>query len=185
MIQKKRTMITLGVVVLCLCLSMIETIPAADQVPISGEPTVSQIIIDPQEPVVMSNVTFTATIFSDNPLTDVRIIMQECKENLCYLRNNESMTKINATTYQRTIPLIKDDANHIQYRIEIESNGEWHTYPWTNATLKTDDGTSDGNGTNGNGSHTKTPGFEVPLFIIAVGILMGIGILYLERKRLR
>ncbi len=181
--QKRRTII-IGIVVLCLGVSMIETIPA-DQVPIGDEPTVSQIILDPQEPTVMSNVTFTATIFSDNPLADVRIIMQECKENLCYLRNNESMTKINATTYQRIISLIKDDANHIQYRIEIESNGVWYSYPWANVTLKTDGGTGDGNGINGTGNHTKTPGFEVLLLIIAVGILIGIGILYLERKRLR
>ncbi|MCX6665337.1 MAG: hypothetical protein NT038_04665 [Euryarchaeota archaeon] len=175
---------TIGAIGIMICVFVVfSSMVSADQVPITGEPIVN-IILEPQEPVIKSDIMFTATILSENTITDVRIVVQECKEGLCYLRNNESMTKINTTTYQKMIPLIKDDSTYISYYIELESNGQWYTYPAVNLTLKTNGDSQNGNITNGNGHH-KTPGFEVLLFIIAVGVLIGIEIIYLVKKRLR
>lgn len=145
---------------------------------VAVEPSVVEITHDPQKPVAGSTVTFSATV-SGEDITAVHIIVQECNEQICFLKHNISMDKIDSLEYQKEIDLTRDDAAIVKYNLVVESNGDWYDFK---DDIKQFDlaANSDNNQNNGNGGD-NTPGFELAPFFIAIMI----GALYIKRKRLR
>ena len=159
----------------------------------SAEPIVEDITVSPDEPEPESEVTFIATITSDESLDQVNIIVRECKkvegQELCFVDSfNESMSSFE-NTYRTELTLKHDDATYIKYNLVIKSNGTWYEYEPIQLELSVEPTNGNGDGTNGNGSNggnggdgdDGTPGFEVIPFLIAIVI----GVLLFRRKRLR
>jgi hypothetical protein len=157
----------------------------------SAEPIVEDITVSPEDPEPLSEVTFIATITSNESLDQVNIIVRECKkvegQELCFVDSfNESMSSFE-NTYRTELTLKHDDATYIKYNLVIKSNGTWYEYDPIQLELSVE--TGNGDGTNGNGSNGDnggngddgTPGFEIIPFLIAVVI----GVLLFRRKRLR
>ena len=162
---------------------------------ISAEPTVEEITLSPEEPEPLSEVTFIATVTSEESLDQVNIIVRKCKkvegQELCYVDSiNESMSLFE-NTYRATVTLKHDDATYIKYNLVIKSEGIWYEYDpiQVNLTVEPANGNGNGDGTNGNGSNggngengdNGTPGFEIISLLIAIVI----GVLLLGKKRLR
>ena len=65
-----------------------------------------EIVLNPQIPSQKGSIDFTV-IFSDNDnIENVRIIVQECKEGLCYTDEiNESMSKNDEDNYEKQVTL--------------------------------------------------------------------------------
>jgi hypothetical protein len=141
-------------------------------------PTIGEVVINPERPEHGSDVTFSVDIAGDN-VSSVWLVFKECKENLCYKNKNISMTK-SGDRYEANVTLENEDATYITYHIEVNSNGEWFHSESVNLTLaeKTD---GNQNGNNNGNTDKGTPGFELVLFIVAVGLAT----LLLRKKRLR
>lgn len=136
----------------------------------AAEPTVVEIDYDPQNPEVASTVTFRATV-SGEDITAVQIIVQECNEQVCFVKHNISMNKVGTSEYQTDVELTHDDATIIKYNLEIESDGVWYDFKddikQFNLVPKTN-----GDQTNGNGNTNSTPGFEfIPIVVSIVFVL--------------
>ncbi len=166
---------------LLICITVLaSSITSAEQVSIS-DPVVSDITLDPQEPYALVMINFTATITSTDTVENVRIIVQECYEGLCYSDMiNESMTTSDGNIYRGTVILIHSDATYIKYHVEYVLNGVFNATQITRLNLS-EAPNPDGDGGNGNGNHQKTPGFEMLSFLAVVGL----GFLIVRRKRLR
>src|SRR4030042_4308018 len=107
-----------NIMALSFCLICIFLISAMVQ---AAVPTVEDITISPTEPMLLSTVTFNATISVDETLEDVRIIVQECNQELCFRDYfNESMTLLAPGLYQATVTLILDDATYIKYHAKLK-----------------------------------------------------------------
>ena len=149
----------------------------------AAEPTVESISLTPPDPSVRSPITFTVTMTSDESLTDVRIIVQECTEGICYRDFfNESMTLMGENTYQTSLTLIHEDATYIKYHVEAGTSEQWYTFDVTekNLTNEPSNGDGDQNG-NGNGEPDESPGFELVISIGALSLL----VFLMKRKRCR
>lgn len=165
----KRTMALTAFFIFSLCISIIGTIRAV-------EPTVVEVTLDPEDPAPQSTITFTAVITSEDTLEEMRLIVQECKEGLCYIGGfNESMATIDTDTYQASVTLIHDDATYIKYHLEIKSDGTWYKTDLTEFDLKV--GSDNGNTTPNDTD--KTPGFEIIFLLITIVF----GTLVFKRKR--
>lgn len=141
------------------------------------EPNVVDIKLEPEEPTPGSAITFTLEISSQDDPIDVRILVDECKEDFCFAGGfNESMDMIESGVYQAKITLSRTETTYIQYHVEIQMEEGWYAYDTSELNLKID--TDNGDGQNGGNG---TPGFEILTFLIAVSI----GVLILRRKRLR
>jgi len=166
----KRTMVLTAFLIFSLCISIIGTIRAV-------EPTVVEVTLDPEDPAPQSTITFTAVITSEDTLEEMKLIVQECKEGLCYISSfNESMATVDTDTYQASVTLIHDDATYIKYHLEIKSDGTWYKNDLTEFDLKV--GSDNGNTTPNDTD--KTPGFELIILIIAIGV----GFILFRKKRL-
>ena len=156
----------------------------------AAEPIIKEITLDPEEPSPLSTITFTAVINNSNNLDDVRLIVQECTDSLCYaIGSNESMLAVDNNTYQTTVTLTHNDATYIKYHLEIETNETWYIYSITELNLKneTNNNSSNNNNNNTNPSNgntsEKTPGFEILPFLMSIIFVTIIATLS-ERKRL-
>ena len=145
---------------------------------VAAEPSVVEITYDPQTPVAGSTVTFSATV-SGEDITAVHIIVQECNEQICFLKHNISMDEIDSLEYQKEVNLTRDDATIVKYNLVIESNGVW--YDFKDDIKQFDLAASPDNNQNNGNDGGNTPGFELAPFFIAIMI----GALYIRRKRLR
>ena len=152
----------------------------------AAQPTIEEITVSPDEPEPKSEVTFIATITSEESLDQVNIIVRECRkvegQELCFVDSfNESMSFFE-NTYRTVLTLKHDNATYIKYNLVIESNGTWYEYDpiKLDLTVEPTNGDGNGDGNNGNGDN-GTPGFEVIPFLIAVVI----GVLLFRRKRLQ
>lgn len=144
---------------------------------VAAAPTIGEVTLNPEKPTPQSNVTFSVNVTGD-VVSSVWLVFKECKQGLCYQNKNVSMTKVGGI-YEKKVALEREEATYITYHIEANSNGEWARSESVNLTLaeKTNgDHNSNSNGNTGN----KTPGFELVLFIVAVGL----GFILLRRKRL-
>ena len=172
--KNKRTMLLIAFLIFSLYIAIVGTIGA-------GKPTIVEVTSEPDEPSALSTITFTAVITSEDDLEEVRLIVQECKESLCFTNGfNESMALVDTDTYETTITLTHNDATYIKYHIKTKSDGTWHKDDITEFDLEigTDNGNSNGNNNNENGND-KTPGFEIISMMIAIAI----GTLAFKRKR--
>jgi hypothetical protein len=177
MITTKKT-IVIGIVFSIAVLA--SSISSAELIAIE-DPVVSEITFYPLEPYALSTINFTAAITSEQTVENVRIIVQECYEGLCYSDMiNESMTTTDGTTYHGTVTLTKNDATYIKYHVEYVLNGIFNTSQTTRLNLS-ESPNPDDNGNNGGGDHQKTPGFELLSFLVVIGL----GALILRKKRLR
>ena len=139
--------------------------------------------VDPSEPEPLSTVTFIATVTGDS-VEEVYLIVIECKDDSCYTIDafNESMESQGGDVYQKAITLMQSDANNIEYYLVVKDNGIWYNFldQFEVLNLKISSGNGgNGGSTNGDDGSTKTPGFELLVFIISIVILVFI----LKRKR--
>ena len=136
--------------------------------------------IKPQEPEPASQITITADISSEKQIDKVYIEIQECKEVLCFQKENVTMSKVN-NNYQKQYQLTREEATYFKYSIAVLFNdGTWYNQTEkTDVTLKS--GSSNGGTNNGDEDDNKIPGFEIFLLIIAISLT----ILLSKRKRLR
>lgn len=158
-----RQILIISVLVLGMYSWIIGTVGAA-------EPTVVEIDYDPQNPEVASTVTFNATINGED-VSAVHIIVQECNEQVCFIRHNISMNKVDTSEYQIDVELTRDDASIVKYNLKIESDGVWYDFKddikQFNLVPKTN-----GDQTNGNDNTNGTPGFElIPIVVSIVFVL--------------
>lgn len=141
--------------------------------------TIIDVDIEPDEPEPASQITITADISSENDIDEVYIEIQECKEDLCFQKENVSMNLINGI-YRTSYKLTRTTATYFKYSFSIKyENGEWYETEKTNVTLKLDSGNGSTNG--GDGQNKTIPGFELIILILAASI----SIFLLRRKRLR
>lgn len=169
-----RQVLIIGVLVLGMYSWTVGTVGAA-------EPMVEDVTIEPEEPTLLSTITFTATITSEDSLEDVRLIVKECSESVCFTPGfNISMDIIDTTTYQAQVTLTHEDAVKIQYYLKIESNGVWYEYDVyeVNLTTEPDDGTSNGDDANGGTGTEETPGFELIPMVVSIFV-----VLFLYKRR--
>jgi hypothetical protein len=158
------------VLFLGLCLSIVS---------VKADPVID-VTIDPVEPEPHDTVMFYATITSDEEILEVRIIMQECNDQICFSRSNESMDLV-GDVYQEKFELEKSTATYIKYWLEVYTADSYTETDPTNVTLKIESGNGNGNGDE-NGDEDggdDSPGFEILTLLIAVSIAF----ILLKRKR--
>ena len=126
---------------------------------------IGDITLDPENPPIKSDVTFTVDI-SGGSVTSVRLVLNECNKPLkiCHAPpQNVSLDWKNGDTYEGDITLQWDDVTSITYHLEIESDGKWVE----SDEFVTQLNTGSGNGEGSNGSD-DSPGFEVIIFLFAM-----------------
>jgi len=153
----KCTLITTILILSCFASSFI----------VIAEPTY-EITLDPSGPAPLATITFTAEISSDDTISEVYLVVKECRDDICYIDGfNESMSEITSGQYEKEITLTHSDANNIEYWLVINSNGTWYDYQ-TDFEQKDLKETANG----GNGDSNKTPGFEMTVFIVSIALLL-------------
>lgn len=161
--DKNRHVLLISILVLGMYSLTVGMVAAAD-------PSVVNIEYDPQNPEVASTVTFRATV-SGEDITADQIIVQECNEQVCFVKHNISMNKADTSEYQIDVELTRDDASIVKYNLKIESDGVWYDFKddikQFNLVPKTN-----GDQTNGNDNTNGTPGFElIPIVVSIVFVL--------------
>jgi len=140
------------------------------------EPT---IVLDPEEPTPQSTVLFTVTIPDSETVSNVRLIVKECKDgDLCFFDSfNESMIEKDVDAFEVEITLKHDTATYIEYHVGYLDNDVWKESDSEKLDLKIESNNGNPNGENDNTN--ETPGFEFIPFLAAISI----GILLFRRKR--
>jgi hypothetical protein len=134
-----------------------------------ADPTVVQVTIDPAQPLPLSTLTFTAMLSINETIDDIRLIVQECKEDLCFVHDfNVSMEKITNDIYQGRCTLIEEEATQIKYHLKIVCNETWYS---SNITLLPLADTKKNTSQEPN-NRISTPGFEVTLIILSIASLI-------------
>ena len=135
-----------------------------------ADPTVVQVTIDPAKPPPLSTVTFNATILANETIDEVRLLVQECRVDLCFIHDfNISMEKITNDTYQGQCTLIEEEATQIKYHMKITCNETWYTFNTTFMPLALD---TKKNSTQDSHDPTSTPGFEMSLLVLSIALLL-------------
>ena len=142
---------------------------------ISAVPEIEGITFEPQNPEPLSTVTFTATILGDG-ITSVRIIIQECKEDICFIQNNFSMSQ-QGTEYRAEVQLERDETTYVKYYLVIEDSEGWTNFK---DDIKQFDLTLPSNGNQNGGNGDSSPGFEIILALISIFLI----VMLFKRKRL-
>ena len=126
-----------------------------------------EINVSPLSPAAQSTIAISIPISGDTP-SEVRVKVEECngRTGICYPNiQNISMSLVSVGNYQAKVTLIHEEATYINCTIAAKINGTWMpSAKWKIVTLSENssgDGTTDGK---------KTPGFEVGLIIIAIGV---------------
>ncbi len=135
--------------------------------------------LDPEEPTPQSTVLFTVTIPDSETVSNVQLIVKECKEgDICFTDSfNESMTEKDVDAFEAEITLRHDTATYIEYHVGYLNNDVWEESDSEKLDLKIESNNDNSNG--GNDDTNGTPGFEFIPFIAAISI----GILLFRRKR--
>jgi hypothetical protein len=149
----------------------------------AAEPILGEVTLSPEHPTKLSRVTFTLNVIGQD-ITLVKVIVLECNwtNKICQNnRDNQTMEHIGGTIYRANITLDYPIASYITYWVYVEqAGGPTSVLPDAhgvklNLSVPETDGNHTGNGNNTNGGK-KVPGFEVALFVAAVGgalILLG------------
>ena len=142
---------------------------------VSAEPIIN-VDIDPNEPAPVSQITITASISSEKDINKVYVEIQECKTDLCFQKDNVTMTKVN-NDYQKQYELSRSESTYFKYSIAVLfTDGSWYNQSEkTEVTLKVSNGGTNG----GNNGNNDSPGFELIILISAISLT----ILLLRRKR--
>jgi hypothetical protein len=138
---------------------------------VEAQVTFGDISVSPSSPAQQSTITVSVAISGDTP-SEVRVRVEECNGNtgVCFADvSNISMSLGITGTYQASVTLKHADATYINCTVLAKSNGNWaSSAKWKVVTL--------GNG--GNDDNT-TPGFELVLILIAIGV----SLIVIRRKR--
>jgi hypothetical protein len=135
-----------------------------------ADPTVVRVTIDPAKPLPLSTITFNTTILSSENIDEVRLLVQECREDLCFIYSfNLSMEKTANDTYQAQCTLIQQEATQIKYYLKIVCNETWYTSDTTFTPLALD---TKKNTTQDSHDPVSTPGFEIPLLVLSIVLIV-------------
>ena len=146
-----------------------------------AEPTIIDLNHDPQNPEILSTVTFSATITGED-ITSVHLFIQECeKDGVCFQPSHNITMSLSAEadTYYGEVTLDKENAEVMKYNLVILDNGTWYNYLHTD--LREVDLVIPSNGNQNGGNGDSTPGFE----LISIFLSISLFILISKRKRLR
>jgi len=148
----------------------------------TAETTIGEITILQTNPQPGSTITISVNVSGETP-SQVNVFVEECsnKTGICFSdTQNVTMPNIGSDTYQVNVRLRHEEATNFTCRVfATTSSGIIHSAIKTVLMYKepTDGNQSDHNGTDGK----KTPGFEMILFSIAVGL----SLIIVLRKRFR
>ena len=147
---------------------------------VTAVPTFGEIILDPAAPTALSTFAISVDV-SGESISEVRVIVQECNGviGVCYPEQNITMTEVSAGSYTTHATLKHNDATYINCTIYVLSNDGWTHSSGKKVNLSTGTPDGDHNGTDGDDGK-NSPGFEIVIFGIAVGISM---FLVFGRKR--
>jgi len=135
-----------------------------------ADPTVVLVTIDPAQPLPLSTLTFTAMLSINETIDDIRLIVQECKEDLCFVHDfNLSMEKLTNDIYQGRCTLIEEEATQIKYHLKIVCNETWYNSNITLLPLAAD---TKKNTSQDSYDPISTPDFEVTLIILSIVSLL-------------
>jgi hypothetical protein len=112
------------------------------------------------------------------PTSEVRVTVEECNglTGICYPDiQNVSLSLFSAGNYRTNVTLKHADATYITCQVVAKTSGAWTSSPKKNVNLSKNTNGNDGN------DDKKSPGFEVVLFVIAIGV----SFLVLARKRVK
>lgn len=140
--------------------------------------TIGEITVTPLSPAAKSTISLSTTISGDTP-SEVRVTVEECngRTGICYYDiQNVSMSLINNGNYQTSVTLKHADATYITCIVKVETNSSWISSQKTNVTLSEN---TNGNTNGNNNDNNKTPGFELVLIVIAIGL----SLIVIGRKR--
>jgi len=143
---------------------------------VGAELTFGVINVSPLSPTAQSTITISVGITGDIP-SEVRVKIEECdgRTGICFSDiQNVSMSLISAGNYQTSVTLRHADATYINCTVVAKLNGTWiSSTNWKKVDLSEN---TNGNGDNGD---NDSPGFEVVLIVIAIGI----SLIAIRRKR--
>jgi hypothetical protein len=135
-----------------------------------ADPITVQVTIDPAKPLPLSTVTFNATILSNETIDEVRLVVQECRVDLCFVGGfYVSMEKIANNTYQAQYKLTREEATQIKYYLNIAFNETWFTSNTTIIPLALD---GKKNTTNDSHDPASTPDFESSAVIVSIAFIL-------------
>jgi hypothetical protein len=120
-------------------------------------------------------VTISVPISGEAP-SEVRVTVEECngKTGVCYPDiQNVSMPLISSSIYRTDVTLKHSDATYITCKIVAKIGGVWQQSSDKRVNLSAN--------TDGNNDGKKTPGFEVVVFAIAIGV----SLIVIRRKRVK
>jgi hypothetical protein len=148
----------------------------ASAVAAAGLVTFGTMTITPTEPAALSTITISIPITGEAP-SEVRVTVEECNGNtgVCYPDiQNVSMALSNTGNYEAEVTLKHADATYLTCQVFAKISGAWESSARKNVDLSE---SPNGN----NGGDDKTPGFEVVVFVIAIGI----SLILLRRQRVK
>jgi len=138
--------------------------------------TFGDINVSPASPAPQSTITLSISLSGDTP-SEVRVRVEECngRTGICFSdAQNVSMSLVSTGTYQTSVTLKHADATYFNCTVVAKINGNWvPSTKWKVVTLSEN---SNGDGDNGN---QKTPGFELVLIMVAIGV----SLIVTRRKR--
>jgi hypothetical protein len=138
--------------------------------------TFGTITVTPSEPAALSTVSISVPISGEAP-SEVRVTVEECngRTGICYPDiQNVSMPLVSSSIYRTDATLKHSDATYITCKVVAKIGGVWQESIAKRVNLS--DNT---NGNNGDGK--KEPGFEVVVFVIAIGV----SLIVIGRKRVK
>jgi hypothetical protein len=134
-----------------------------------ADPTVVRVTIDPAKPLPLSTITINTTILSNETIDEVRLIVQECREDVCFVNGfNISMEKTANDTYQGQCTLIEEEATQIKYYLRVACNETWYTSNITFIPLAVE---AKNNTSQDPHDPPSTPGFELILVVCAIALV--------------
>ncbi len=135
-----------------------------------ADPSIVRVTLDPVKPLPLSTITFTAILTSNGTIDEVRLLIQECRGDLCFVNGyNISMVLISNDTYQGQCTLLQEEATQIKYYLRIGYNETWYTSNITFMPLTTD---TKKNASQDSHDQVSTPDFEMPLLILSIAMVL-------------
>jgi hypothetical protein len=146
----------------------------------TAEPVIGIPVLIPNNPTAQSKIQFSVDVSGDD-ITFVRVNVEECngKTGVCHQVQNLTMSKVSDITYTQDVTLVYSDSTYITYWIAVQYGSLWKDSAHTRLNLTVPQ--PDNNQTNGSGNNKKSPGFEIPIVVIAVSI----SLILIGRKRYR
>ena len=139
----------------------------------NAEPTVDNILTEPESPKPLSTFKLIATITGEN-IQSVDVVVSECTDGppeQCFVPHLDipTMTLNAEGKYETEVKLTgtQDTIDHVQYQFTINDNGTDYTI----SDLKTYLDLEANNGKN-NGGNNNTPSFEFIMIILSIALLI-------------